>query len=339
MRCDDEGLMKTMRRPIHVLACACLAVTLAGCSSGGSRGPVSAGSRAASGQVAAALLIQQWGQILWGLAANQTGTQTPSLGDPVFNPDGSITQSFTGADGTVAVLTFLPDGSIRLEITYPDGTTQTVSQSVPVFDGISKTTTDWQLDSSDGLSTTYTSVVDDRGTIFDASDDTTELQGSSVLPSGETQQFTVLTANGETTVQTQQSDGSSFSLQVPLVPPLLQLPDFSQPATGTYSSGDFSAQFTLSSTADAPLRWASLVSDMSGGLTGQFSLEPDFSGSGQLLEAGQPLALLSWTRTGETQVSFLSAQSSATSAAGAALDYLVHRWQTLTALLAPAPGP
>jgi hypothetical protein len=96
--------------------------------------------------------------------------------------------------------------------------------------------------------------------------------------------------------------------------------------------------FTLASTTAAPSRWATMLSDLGGGVTGQFSLNPDLSGSGQLTESGQPQAILSWTRSGETSVSFLSAERSATSPAGAAVDYLVHRWQTLTALMAPAPG-
>ncbi len=330
--------MRLTLRILHVLAFSCLVVVLGGCSSGSTRGPESVGSRSASGQVASAVFVQQWGQILWGLVTGQTGTETPSFGDPVFNPDGSISQIFTAADGTEAVITGFPDGSVRLDITQPDGTTQTVLQSVPRFDSVSKTTTDWQVTSSAGLSVTYTSVVDDQETIFDISDDTTELQGHSTLPGNLTQQFTVHTATGQTAVQAEQSDGSAFTLIVPLAAPEFMFPDFSQPTIGTYSSADFNIQFTLSSTADAPSRWARMSSDLGGGTTGQFSLNLDFSGSGQIRQQGELVALLSWTRTGETEVSFLTAERSDTSPAGAALDYLMHRWQTLTALLAPSPG-
>jgi len=330
--------MKLTLRPLHVLALGCLVVTLAGCSSGSARGPVSAASASAPGQVASTLFVQEWGQILWGLVTTQTGTETPSFGDPVFNPDGSVSQTFTGADGTEAVITAFPDGSVSLEISYPDGSTQTVLQSVPEFDGVSKTTTDWEVTSSDGTSVSYTSVVDDRGTIFDISDDTTELQGTSVLPNDLTQQFTVFTGSGQTDLQSEQSDGSTFTLRVPLGPPDFMLPDFSQPATGTYASDGVEIQFSLSSTAGAPSRWATMSSDIGGGLTGEFSLDSHFAGSGQLLQDEGLAALLSWTRTGDTEVNFPTAERSDVSPAGAALDYLVHRWQTLTALLAPAPG-
>lgn len=329
--------MRLTLRILWILAFTCLMVALGGCSGGSARGPVSAGSRSASDQVASAVFVQQWGQILWGLVTSQTGTQTPTFGPPVFNPDGSISQSFTGADGTEAVITGFLDGSVRLDITHPDGTTQTVLQSVPQFDSVSKTTTDWQVTSSDGLSVTYTSVVDDRGTIFDMSDDTTELQGSAVLPGGLSQQFTVLTANGQTAVQAQQSDGSSFTLTVPLSAPEFMYPDFSQPTTGTYSNTDSNIRFTLASTANTSSRWAGMSADLGRGVAGQFSLNADFSGSGQLRQQGELMALLSWTATGETEVSFLTAERSDTAPAGAALDYLMHRWQTLTALLAPAP--
>jgi hypothetical protein len=330
--------MKLTRRWFHLAALAGLAAIVGGCSSGGVRGPVAAGSSAASRQFAAALFVEQWGQILWGLVTTQAGTQTPTFGDPVTNPDGSVTQSFTTADGTRVVLTAFTDGSARLDIVWPDGSSQTVSQSIPEFDSASKTTTRWAVQSSDGLAVAYTSVVDDRGTEFDASDDTIELRGSSTLPGNLRQEFAALSANGQTTVQARQSDGSDFGLTVPLAPPEFMFPDFSQPSTGTYSAGGLVLSFTLASTTAAPSRWATMLSDLGGGVTGQFSLNPDLSGSGQLTESGQPQAILSWTRSGETSVSFLSAERSATSPAGAAVDYLVHRWQTLTALMAPAPG-
>jgi len=284
------------------------------------------------------VFVQQWAQILWGLVTSQTGTETPSFGDPVFNSDGSVSQSYTAADGTEALITGFLDGSVRLDITQADGITQTVLQSAPQFDSVSKMTTDWQVTSSEGLSVTYTSVVDDQGTIFDISDDTTELQGSSALPGNLTQQFSALTATGQTAVQAEQSDGSAFTLTVPLAPPEFMFPDFSQPTIGTYSSADFNIRFTLTSTADAPSRWAAMSVDLGGGATGQCALNLDFSGSGELRQDGELVALLSWTRTGATEVSFLTAERSDTSPAGAALDYLMHRWQTLTALLAPAPG-
>ena len=114
--------------------------------------------------------------------------------------------------------------------------------------------------------------------------------------------------------------------------------DFSQPSTGTYSGAGFDMQFALSSTADAPSRWASMTSDLGGGLTGEFSLDAGFAGSGQFLQDEELSALASWTRAGDTQVNSVTAERSDTSPAGAALDYLTHRWQTLAALFAPAPG-
>jgi hypothetical protein len=330
--------MKLRCRWFHLAALAGLAAVVGGCSSGGVQGPVAAGSSAASRQFAAALFVEQWGQILWGLVTTQTGAQTPTFGDPVTNPDGSVTQSFTTADGTRVELTAFTDGSARLDIVWPDGSAQTVSQSVPEFDSISKTTIHWVVRSSDGLGVAYTSVVDDRGTPYDISDDTTELRGSSALPGNLTQEFVVLSANGQTTVQARQSDGSNFNLTVPMAPPEFMFPDFSRPSTGIYAAGGLELRFTVASTTGISSRWATMLSDLSGGVTGQFSLNPDLSGSGQLIQNGQPQALLSWTRTGETQVSFLTAERSSTSPAGAAVDYLVHRWETLTALMAPAPG-
>ncbi|MBM3474311.1 MAG: hypothetical protein FJX75_13660 [Armatimonadetes bacterium] len=317
---------------------ACLSVLVAGCAGGGAGGPVNAGSDASSGQVAAAVFVQQWAQILWGLVTSQAHPGQPTAGPPTPNPDGSISQTFTGADGTVTVLTVFPDGSATLNTTYPDGSTQDVTQSVPAYDGVSKTTIDWRIVTSGGLDVTYTSVVDNMGTIFDISDDTTELTGSSVLPDGKTQDFGVLTEGGKTTVGSNQSDGSDFTLDVPLAGPDFVHPDFAQQATGTYRSANYDIRFTLDSTTGAPSRWARFDSDLGSNLTGAFALEKDFAGSGRLLENGRAIALMSWTPTGKTEVNFLGAGRSATSPAGAAVDFLTHRWQTLAGLLAPAPG-
>jgi hypothetical protein len=268
----------------------------------------------------------------------QTGTETPSFGDPVFNPDGSVTQSFSTADGTEVTLTAFPDGSARLEILLPDGSTQTVLQSVPIFDGVSMTTINWSVISSRGLSTEYVSTVDDRETLFDISDDITELIGSSVLPGGVTQDFGVLTADGFTDVLATQSDGSVFTLRAPLASPTFTHPDFTQDAIGSYSGSGFALDFVLRSTPKFPGRWAAMLSDLGGGLTGTFSLHSDFSGFGQLTEGGTLLALVAWTQTGETDVYLLDGQDRYMGPSGAALDFLENRWQTLTALLAPAPG-
>jgi hypothetical protein len=333
-----EETMKSTLARFCACATALVAVVAVTCSECRSVEPVST----VPTQVAAAVYIQHWSQILWGMVTSQTGTEEPSFGDPVFNADGSVSQSFTTADGTEAVLTAFEDGSVRLEIVLPDGTTQTVLQSVPVFDGVSRTTTDWHVTSSKGLSVDYTSIVDDRGTIFDISDDTTELTGSAVLPGGITQTFSVLTADGTTAVQAEQSDGSTFGLTVPLASPMFMHPDPSQSAIGSFTDPGFAMDFVLASTPKYPSRWAALLSDLGGGLTGAFSLNADFSGFGQLTDGGTPgdelAALVSWTQDGESEVYLLDGQSRSVGPAGAALDYLEHRWLTLTALLAPAPG-
>ncbi len=129
---------------------------------------------------------------------------------------------------------------------------------------------------------------------------------------------------------------------MPLAAPDFILPDFSRGATGTYTAPHSTVDFVLASTPTYPFRWAALLSDFGGGVTGAFSLENDFSGFGQLYESrpwGDELAaLLSWRQDGETHVYLLTGQDRAMGPSGAAEDYLTHRWQTLTALLGPAPG-
>jgi len=330
--------MKHVLQGSYVLATVLIVAVLEGCSGGGAGGPVSTASRPAPAQVASALLIQQWGQTLWGMVSAQTGTQPPSFGEPVFNPDGSITQILQGADGTRTILSTFPDGTARLNITYPNGSTQTVDQSKPALDGVSKTTTKWRVTSSDGLSVTYTTVIDNRGTPFDMSDDTVALSGVSTLPGNLSQSFSAMTEDGQTALQSTQSDGSTFTMNVPLVGPDFVYPDFSRATSGTYGDGGVNIAFTLAATGEVHTRWNSISSNVGGGMEGRFSLNADFSGSGELRQGQELVATLNWSRTGESQISFVSADSLANSPAGAAADYLTHRWQTLTALYAPAPG-
>lgn len=321
--------MKAKLGPVYLLAFAGLAAVVTGCSSGGVGGPVASGTDSASGQVACALFIQQWGQILWGLVTSQTGGQKPTIGEPFqhYDPD-------TGE----------PD-YIALEITFPDGSWQLIKQLREVYEGPT-TTLDYEITSSAGLTVNYTAVVDDTGALpgYTMADDTTQLDGTSVLPDGKTQEFEAFSAmeppkymHGATTLESRQSDGSTFTMNIPLSARADFGPDFSATTTGTYTSPDFNIQYELDSTTAFPTRWATLSANLQGGLTGRFSLGADFSGSGRLLEDAQPLALLSWTPTGKTKVSFLSAGSGAASPAGAAVDYLTYRWLTLQAA-GPAPG-
>jgi hypothetical protein len=324
--------MKAKLGPVYLLAFAGLAAVVAGCSSGGLGGPVASGTDSASGQVACALFIQQWGQTLWGLVTSQTGGQRPTLGKPVqhYDPD-------TGE----------PD-YIALEITFADGSWQLVKQLTPEFDGVSKTTINYDITSSAGLMANYTVVIDDKGTQTEGEDDTFELAGTSVLPDGKTQDFEAFTEmqesvnyeQGATVLESRQSDGSTFTIDMPLGLNRVgeTVPDFSRTATGTYTSPDFNIVYELDSTTVFPSRWAALSTDFQGGVTGRFSLGPDFSGSGRLLQDSQAFALLSWTPTGKTRLNYLSAGSGAASPAGAAVDYLTHRWLTLQAAMGPAPG-
>lgn len=314
-----------------------LLACLAGCSGGSAHGPQTASSREAPEQVAAALFVQQWSQVLWGLVTSQTATGTPSFGPPVVNPDGSVSQRYTGADGTVVVLTAFADGSATLAATYPDGSGQTTRQGVPSYQG-NVTTTAWEVSASDGTAVRYTSVVDNAGTYANMADDTTDLAGTADLPDKLSQEFTAHTGEGQTVLHSAQSDGSDFRLSVPLRGPDYAYPDTGREAAASYRLAGGEWQLALSATAEYPGRWALLSSEFGDGTSGAFRLAADFAGAGQLRQDGALLALLSWTREGQMSLSPVNGGSAQLDPAGAAVDYLVHRWQTLTALFAPAPG-
>lgn len=329
--------MKNALRMLSLLIIVSIVLALIGCSGGSTQSPTAAGADLAPAQVATVMYVQQWAQILWGLVTTQTGTQTPTVGDPIINPDGSVSQELAGADGTRSLLTVYPDGSATLEIEYPDGATQTVTQSPARIDA-NITTIDWQIDSSDGLTVNYQTVIDDRGTPGSIADDRVDLDGESTIPGGLTQEFTVVTDQGTTQVQSNQSDGSVFTMHTPLEPPDYLLPDFEQTTTGVYEVGDRQVEFALTTPQDVNTRWTQMSSDPGEGITGDFALKPDFSGSGEFVRNGDILALVTWLQNGETDVHFPTADSSDASPAGGAVDYLTHRWQTLAGLMGPGGG-
>ncbi len=327
--------MSRAREIASLVALLYLLSLIAGCSSGAGGTTGAVGTSFVPNQIAAGLYLLQWSQVLWGLAASQTGTQEPVFGDPVINDDGSFSQTYTGPDGTISVMTALLDGTMRLDITYPDDSEQTVVQGIPEFDGISKTTIPWEVTSDDGMVVTYASVQDDRGTLFDISDDIAQLVGTAQLPEGLTQEFEVTTTDGRTVLTSHQSDGSQFALEVPLAPPDYMAPDFTQSATGTYRHDGLTVAFQLDATDEIPNRWVSMALTAPDGLTSGVTLGADFAGAGRVSQDGQLLAVSSWSPNGDADVDWVSADSSETAPAGAVLDFLAHRWQTLAAIFAP----
>jgi hypothetical protein len=172
-------------------------------------------------------------------------------------------------------------------------------------------------------------------------DDTTTIEGNATLAQGLTQQFTVVSTMDRSRVRSEQSDGSVFQMSVPLDPftasPDLSDPDL-KPTTGTYTIPGARIDFTLDKTDAAPTRWGVMDSDAGGDLAGSFALRPDFAGSGQMRQGADLAGALSWTRLGDMSLRLVSAEQPEVSAAGASVDFLTHRWQTLAALFAPGVG-
>jgi hypothetical protein len=293
------------------------------------------------GQAAAGVYLQEWSQFLWGLLASQTGT-LPVWGDTVHYPDGSSSMSFEAPDGTVGLKTQFPDHSFLIEMTLPDGTSQTIEIEPRTGspDGNVKISV-FHVTSSDGFDLNYTRLQDGGGTRWDATDDWMQLWGIGVLPNGLSQSFTVTATDVRAEVESTQSDGSTYSMSVPLDPdPDLpkMLPDFTEVTSGTYTDATTAMHFTLAATPKFPLRWAAMLTDVEGGVTGALSLNADFSALGQLEADGMLAALVCWTRGGNVQACDLTGQNVQMGPAGAALDFLRYRWQTLTALGEPNPG-
>jgi hypothetical protein len=290
------------------------------------------------GQAAAGMYLQDWSQFLWGLLASQTGT-FPTWEDAVEQADGSSTARFWADDGTEGRMTWFPDNSSLIEMDLPDGTSQTILMESPISDPDEIVTINmFHIRSSDGFARDYTRVFDSGEITWDASDDWMQYSGAGVLPNGLRQSFTVTATGGRAEVESTQSDGSTYTMSVPLDPfaalPRM-LPDFTKVASGTYTDPTTAMEFSLTSTPTFPGRWAALLTDVEGGVAGTLSLNEDFSAVGQLEADGMLAALVCWTHDGDVQVCDLTGQNVQMGPAGAALDFLRYRWQTLTALNAP----
>jgi hypothetical protein len=329
--------MQSSLSRLRILAVVVLAVTIAASRPGRAADALST----IPGQAAAGLYLQEWSQFLWGLLSSQTGT-FPIWEDPVENPDGTWTASFRADDGTVGFWTWFPGDSVLIEMTLPDGTSQTIEREPPIDSpDYTVTTKIYHVRSSDGFARDYTRVYDDRGTKDEATDDWMQYSGTGVLPNGVSQSFTATATGGWVEVVSTQSDGSTYSMIVPLAPMVAlprMVPDLTRITSGTYTDPATAMQFTLTATPKFPLRWAAMRTEVAGGVTGTLSLNADFSALGQLEVDGALAALVCWTRDGEVQSCDLTGQNVQMGPAGATLDFLRYRWQTRKAMNWPMPG-
>jgi hypothetical protein len=291
-------------------------------------------------QTAAIAYVQEWTQVLWGMTSMQTPAALIATGDPVMNPDGSGSQQYIGPDGTTALYAWGADGSYCFTVWLPDGNVQVMTGAPPGYDGVT-----WlfatEFDSSDGTHADCLTTLNE-GDPMDPADDVTTMEGSAIVPGGITQTFSATAAGEWTSLRSAQSDGSVFTLSVPMAAPMYIVPDLSQGAAGTYAIGDLTVAFALAPTPASPDRWAALLCDLDDGTTGIFALNADFSGFGQVEQSAlggtDLVALVSWTRDGDVSAYSLDGQNLQLGPSGAALDFLTHRWETLSAFLGPASG-
>jgi hypothetical protein len=297
---------------------------------------------AVPGHVTVAAYVQEWGQMLWGLAANQTGVFPAPIGEPITTPCGGTSEGYAGADGTGWVLTIFADGSSCLVMTLSDGSTQTMRDSAMAFDG-AVARWDSTITASDGATASYSTAWDLRGTPDDGSDDIITVAGEAALPSGVSQSFSAITTSGYTSIHSVQSDRSDFTFSIPMAAPdFVSLPDLTRPASGTYTDSYGAVSFTLAPTPLNPARWAALLCDSGDGIMGTFGLNADFSGFGQVeqstAEGPALVALVSWTQAGDVSAYSLDGQNLQLGPSGAALDFLGHRWETLSAFMGSTSG-
>jgi hypothetical protein len=127
-------------------------------------------------------------------------------------------------------------------------------------------------------------------------------------------------------------DGARFTLQVPIQPNAVPLvPDFTRETTGSYAIGDERLEFRLRGQGTTPRAWSRWTLTAPGGITGEFDLNPDFSGSGRFRRGEVLDSLLVWNRRGEATVTLVSGEATTAGPSAAALEFLTHTWRALFA--------
>jgi len=119
------------------------------------------------------------------------------------------------------------------------------------------------------------------------------------------------------------SDGSNWSL------------DYSRDVAGRYvGPTGVGLDFTVSGAGSRWARWSLTGTD---GVTGEFTLDPQYAGDGTLSEDGEVVGALHWDTSGRGGLDLLTAESAEVSPTGAALDFAIDRWIENAALLGPSP--
>jgi hypothetical protein len=324
----------------RIMTCILAAILLAavlGCSGSGAPAAKVRGdalTSSAADHLSALVLVRSWFHILALEAAGSdedAGSVEPHY-DIEFGEDGSMHIWGNMSDGSTFDYLQAADGSGSGWRKLTDGKRTDITWTAPVDDGThlqqSITETFW-----DGTSLSYTNDVG-----YGLPTQVITYDGTARLSDSRQMAFKYVdTEPISQAVELTLPDGSSLQLSVPmrLLPEGGMAPDYATGATGEFAAPDGTTQtFTMTGASDTWDRWQFSGAD---GLTGDFSLSSDMSGSGQILKNGTLAAALRWPQSAAGTLDIVAASSVEVNPSAAARDFQLDRWISRIGAMGPSP--
>lgn len=333
-----------MRGTIAALLIAgALAVVLmvAGCSGAGvAAGDVRGDAVRATAEdhLSAVTLLKGWLKILHerAAAAAAVGVHTCQQCEPIcdmeFFEDGSYRMWGTNSDCSVFDYTVQVDESGTGTITWPTGDVMSQWWGPPIWDG-DRLSQDVADTFPDGTELRYTATVD-----FALPESPQRWEGTATLPDGREMEFALDRAiEGDDHLILELPDGSQLETTIPTtpVPGTVFWPVFEEGGTGHYvSAAGQRLDFTITGQDDQWDRWVFTGADDT---HGDFAIDQQFAGVGEMTQNGDVLGAFRWTDTGAGALDLVGTTSWAVAPSATARDFQVDQWVANIAVLNPMP--
>jgi hypothetical protein len=322
-----------------------LASAIGAAGSTGSAGPY----ETARELMSAVLAVKQWALFAYHLQPPGPHVRDLEILDPVFNDDGSFSQTFLLEDGTDYSYVFYPDQHYTEETDYPDGSTESrLATPVEFFEPAQS----WKKyhftqTQSTGVSGDYTVEFFFQETSLGFWSVTGSQHEGTVNFSNKSVHFSLdrdYVSFGPDHFTCQPTASAQLALTVPFDFFFLKA-DLTRPTTGTLTLGSRTLGFSLfADHVDVLPQWDRLtVGPLKGKPkanepNGTFLLGSDFSGRGQLFR-GRKLSFVA--RWNAKQIANIIQPNGLAGSAGPAaglVDLANIRWSGLASGLGPAPG-
>jgi len=308
------------------------ALIAAGCSGAGiSAAEVRGGDidTLAADHLAAVMLVRSWLRALHTQPSSDDACEPGNHWERL--PDGSLRIWGTNSDCSTYEYITQPDGTGAGTLTFADGATITETLGATEWDG-DIATREITKEFGDGFRMEYTWAADYSGVWL-----TVTWEGDAALPDGRALHFSVTQrGNDREDITLELPDGSRCEFEVPLHAPGADqfAPDYAGEITGGYVGPDGQRQDLALGGGDG--RWVTWRT-AADGIVGEFTIDADYAGDGQISQDGQLAGALRWDAGGVGTLDLLLAGSAEVGPSGAALDFQIDRWIATVATLGPMP--